>query len=127
MSRTLTPLETTLAEFPLKFAVAILIAEPSLSDADVRLTNGTATLIQFGCNRIALTCFHVLEKYRSAPDAIFQIGNVKLNPTVQLVAEHPTADLATIRISESQAEGLTTCDGMRAQFFQPTSWPPATV
>jgi len=127
MSRALTPLEKTLAEFPLKFAVAVLIAEPSRFDGDVRLTNGTATLVQFGRNRFAVTCSHVLEKYRRTPDAILQIGNIKLDPTVQLVAEHPTADLATIRISESQAEGLTACDGMRAEFFQPTSWPPATV
>ena len=50
-----------------------------------------------------------------------------LDPQEQLPAESPEADLATIRLSHAQAEVLTNGEGMKAQFFVPTSWPPATV
>jgi hypothetical protein len=104
--------------------VAVVIAEPPRGD---RLKNGTATLVQLGCNRIAVTCYHVLEEYRRIPGAIFQIGNVKLDPNEQLLAEQPQADLATIRLSEAQAQALTTSQGIKGDFFQPRSWPPAAV
>jgi len=41
-------------------------------------------------------------------------GNVKLDPQEQLPAESPEADLATIRLSDAQAEVLTHSEGMTA-------------
>lgn len=123
------PLGKSLGEFPLRFSVAALIADCSFSDG--HLNNGTATLLALGCGKLAITCSHVLDKYReireSGRKAIFQIGNVRLDPTEQLIDEDSRADLATISMSEGQASALMKNEGMGAQFFHPRTWPPEPV
>jgi hypothetical protein len=124
------PLGRRLSEFPLLFARAALIAERR-SRSGVWLTNGTATLIDFGRGPLAIACAHVLDEYRchrgSGGSVTFQIGSVELDPTAQLVAEDPRVDLATIRLSENQAAVLMADEGMGACFFRPVSWPPTSV
>jgi hypothetical protein len=120
------PLGKCLGEFPLRYATQVLIAD--LSPGGPQLNNGTATLLELESKKLAITCSHVIEKYRahwmSNRRAIFQIGTVKLNPIAQILSDSPEADLATILLSNDQAEKLTD-SGM--QFFVPVSWPPAPV
>lgn len=120
------PLPKQLGGFPLKFAKAAVIVD--LSPGGPRFSNGTATLLELGGKKIAITCFHVIQWYRRLwrddRESIFQIGNLKLEPTYQVIEEDSDLDLATIELSDQQANDLEK-DG--AQFFAPVCWPPAPV
>lgn len=120
------PLGRLLGEIPLRYARVALIGD--LSRGGPRFNNGTATLLELGSKKLAITCSHVLNLYRSlrrsGGPAIFQIGNVKLEPISQLIAEDSETDLAIIRLTEEQANDLARSG---AHFFVPASWPPAPV
>jgi len=120
------PLGKCFGEFALPYTAAALVAD--LSQRDPQLYNGTATLLELGSKKVAITCAHVLEKYtdlrRSERKAIFQIGNIKLDPISQLIAEDHKTDLATILLSDEQA-GVMEKNGR--QFFLPVSWPPGLI
>jgi hypothetical protein len=125
----MTKLETESAKFPLLFARALTFGRGQL---DV-IKNGTATLVNFGSGAIAITCHHNLDGYRkllseARQDAFFRIANVDLDPFSQLIDQDPSCDLATIRLSQRQAEELRAdgC-GPEASIFEPKSWPSPLV
>jgi hypothetical protein len=110
-------------EFPLLFARAVVFGQPPNS--------GTATLADLGSGPIAITCAHVLARYRDLRDCgrnvPFQIGNLTLDPIAQLVAEDPGMDLATIRLSDRQAAILRDDGVSGGSIFRPRTWPPPAV
>jgi hypothetical protein len=97
--------EQKLSEFPLLFARSVV----------------------FGKGPIAVTCAHVLGEYRTLRDSgrhlHFQIGNVALDPIAQLIAEDTYLDLATVRLSESQAAALEGDGVAGGSIFRPRGWP----
>jgi len=120
------PLGRCLGELPLRYARVALVAD--LSAGGPRLFNGTATLIELAGVKLAVTCYHVLDKYRelglSGRTALFQVGKVRLEPFEQLIAEDREMDLATIRFSEEQAKLL---EDEGATFLMPPRWPPGPL
>jgi hypothetical protein len=125
------PLGQQLAKFPLRFASAVFFGQPPSRDAPAGVNNGTVTLMNLGAGPIAVTCAHVLAEYRdlreSGKYAVFQIGNVNLDPLAQVIAEDRNIDLATIRLSEGQAARIRKDGLFDTSFFEPSTWPPPPV
>jgi hypothetical protein len=93
-----------LGQFPIAYAAPILIAD--LSRGGPRFNSGTATLIEIDSKKLAITCAHVIHKYRdnwiADRESLFQIDNVRLEPFSQLIAENRESDLATIELTQDQ-------------------------
>jgi hypothetical protein len=110
------------------FAKCVLI-----STAD-EFHTATVTLVDLGRGPLAVTCAHVMTYRKSeampsllemwrAGTALIRVGNTRVSPS-QLAGLDEKADLATIRLSDEQATELVSEDGIAAQFYQPTCWPP---
>jgi hypothetical protein len=115
-----TALRKNLCEFPARFAKSVVI------NVGHEFHTATATLVDFGHGPLAVTCFHVIAGYLErwkAGEALIRVGNSWVFPS-QLAALDRDVDLATIRLSDAQAAGLVSEDGIVAQFYQPTRWPP---
>jgi hypothetical protein len=120
-----------LAKFPLHFAKAVFFGRrPSNADPS-KIQNGTITLLDLGGGPIAVTCAHVISGYRELKqkhnDAIFQIGDLELDPLKQLIDEDPRLDLLTIRLTENQAKQITSSGQIGSCIFRPQAWPPAPL
>ena len=121
------PLGRELSAFPIRFAEPIYFGEPS-ADHDSDLNNGTATIVDLGCGVLAVTCSHVLAKYRerlaSSADTTFQIGNLKVDPLARLQSEDIDIDLAVINLDGCDLEQMSQGKVVESDVFRPTHWPP---
>jgi hypothetical protein len=125
------PLGEKLAKYPLLFSKAAFFGERPAKHKSTYVRNGTVTLVDFGTGPIAITCAHVISDYRKLlktnERALFQLGNVEFDPLSQLIAEDKRLDLATIRLTPTQAKAITREGEIGACFFQPVSWPPPSL
>jgi len=113
-------LRKNLCEFPARFAKSVVINTP---DA---FHTATTTLVNLGRGPLAITCDHVIRDFVerwSDGTAMIRIGNVRVSST-QLVAHDRDIDLAIIRLSHEQAADLVNEEGLPAEFYQPSRWPP---
>lgn len=126
MSSLTGPLATQLGNIPFRCATVAVVTDTSQGGRKDFI--GTATLLQLGVRKLAVTCDHVLRKldeYRAGQRrAMFQIGSVRLDPTNQLVDCDASTDFATIELSLSQARVLEE-DGK--VFHVPPNWPAGPV
>jgi hypothetical protein len=116
-----------LGDIPLGHSQPALVAD--LSPGGPHLFNGTATLVELGSKKLAITCHHVLQKYVELRNAgrlaLFQIGKAVLDPVSQLIASDSKTDLAIIGLSAEQI--ITLEKGSEARFLVPPRWPPNPV
>jgi hypothetical protein len=121
------PLGEKLSKFPMLFAKAALIGERPKKNSFTKINNATVTLVNLGSGPIMITCYHVLEGYRElingCESAWFQVGDVDLNPLEQLIAESKRLDLATIKLTDSQANDIVRGGEIGSCFFKPSIWP----
>ena len=121
------PLGQEVSKFPLRFAKPLFFGDQPTKDKPSNVNNGTVTLVDFGKGPIGITCAHVLSDYRGKlrdkGAALFQIGNLKLDPLEQLVAEDKELDLATVALTKDQADIITGDGEIGAYFFKPDLWP----
>jgi hypothetical protein len=121
------PLGEKISKFPLLFSKAAFLGERPAKHKSTQVSNGTVSLVDLGNGPIALTCFHVLKGYREMlekyGEALFQIGNVELDPLSQIIDENEQLDLATIRLTSAQAKAINNEGEIGSCFFQPVSWP----
>jgi hypothetical protein len=114
-----------LIDFSLKSAVPALVADVSPGSSDIH--NGTATLLRLNNRKFAVTCCHVVSAYRElhqvGRNVTFQLGNIKLDPISQLVAENFESDLAVLELSDSQSAWVMD----KKVFCCPATWPPAPL
>ena len=116
-------------KFPAMFAKAVVFGEHPSRERPSKLNNGTVSLLRLDCGPVAVTCHHVIDFYRKRVKAgekcLFQVGQCRLDPFDQLLSENSDADLAVLRLTETQA-GKVVADGsdICSQFFAPASWPP---
>jgi Trypsin-like peptidase domain len=124
------PLGQELTRFTLRFGQPILIASPPSEGREVKLNNGTATLVRLGETPVAITCAHVLSAYRErkASDASveFQIGNLKVEPDECLIDENSGLDLATLNLSGRNFTSMSVRKGP-PEFHEPVCWPPTPI
>jgi hypothetical protein len=122
------PLGEKLAKFPLLFAKPAFFARRPSKARTAKVRNGTVTLVDLGKGPLAVTCQHVIARYRRlrrcSSKVIFQIGNVELDPIAQLVDEHTRIDLATIALTGEQTRAITLGTEIGSCVFQPKGWPP---
>jgi hypothetical protein len=121
-----------LGKYPLRFAKAAFIGEHPEKGKQTQINNGTITLVDFGNGPIAITCYHVLSAYREMLNknrrALFQIGNVELDPLSQLIDENDQLDLASIRLTPAQAKDINSEGEIGSCFFKPPRpWPSPSV
>ena len=125
------PLGEQMGKFPLLFGKVVVIGQPPSMNFSSKVTNATVTLIDLGTGPLGLTCAHVLAGYREMrqqfDNAVFQVGNVDLDPLQQLVTEDTDLDLAIFRFSKQQISALTSESGIGSCVFCPVSWPSAPV
>ena len=127
------PLGEEMSKFPLLFAKAACFGQYPSKTRPAKINNGTISLVNFGKGVLSITCHHVIECYHHRReregDIVFQIGNVKLNPLVQLVDENTRIDVATIHLTELSVS-LANCSDRRRHRHQaskaPTSSPPGS-
>jgi hypothetical protein len=121
------PLGRQMSKFPLRFAKAVFFGTRPSKTRTAEINNGTITLVDFGKGPFAITCHHVIDTYRKRREAdhriVFQIGNVELDPLIQLIDENDRIDLATIRLSDTQVKLMTSEHEIGSCVFQPKSWP----
>jgi hypothetical protein len=122
------PLGEEMSKFPLLFAKAACFGQRPSKTRPAKINNGTISLVNFGKGVLGITCHHVIECYRHRReregDIVFQIGNVELDPLVQLVDENTRIDVATIHLTEPQVRAITSDGEIGSCVFQPRSWPP---
>lgn len=125
------PLVREMAKLPLRYAKAAFIAEPPVTDSEPIVNHGTVSLIDFGDGPIAVTCSHVLDKYRQRlkenQQTIFQIGNLRLDPLEVIIDESQTLDLVTIDLREEKVDEIADGGEIGSCFFRPRSWPPRNI
>ena len=100
------PLGKEMAKFPLRFAKAVFFGEKPSKDNQIKVNNGTITLINLGGRLIGVTCFHVIDAYRQMNEddsCIFQIGNIEFEPLERIIDQSPEMDLAR-RLSENSLD-----------------------
>lgn len=119
-------------KYPLKFAIPAYFGAPPKPGSAQAVNNGSASLLRLNGQPFALTCSHVLDRYRErlADDkCIFQLGNCVLDPLAQLRDEQRELDYALIALTEEQAVDIAKSDGaFDGTFFcEPAQWPPAEV
>jgi hypothetical protein len=125
------PLGEAMSKFPLRFAKAILFGDRPTRYGKAMVRNATASLLNLGCGPLAVTCHHVLAEYRAGTqhgnDRLFQIGNCRLDPLTQLIADDEATDVAVIGLTSAQAREITGDDEIGSCFFEPASWPPVPI
>jgi len=76
-------LGSELSKFPLRFTTSVTFSEISLDSGSQILHNRSATLLDLGNGPIAVTCFHVISRFRKLISEgrriQFQIGNLPIN------------------------------------------------
>ena len=91
------------------------------------LRNGTATLLLLNHRYLAVTCHHVLQRYREleseVPAPYFQIAEVVLDPDNIVIDEDEQNDLAILDVSSYVAAGNIAT----SRFVEPARWPPSEV
>ncbi|TET99699.1 MAG: hypothetical protein E3J23_04250 [Candidatus Stahlbacteria bacterium] len=125
------PLGKEMTKFPMRFAAPVFFGESPAVSKKSKISNGTASLINFGNGNLAITCYHVLspfkEQIESRQDSIFQIGNLKFNPLDQIIAESEELDIVTISLTPEQAKEISAGGEIGSLFFMPPFWPPNSV
>ncbi|MCB2189953.1 MAG: hypothetical protein KQI62_00215 [Deltaproteobacteria bacterium] len=125
------PLGRELTKFPLRFAAAVTMGERPKLKHKAYINNGTAVLVKLDKRPIAITCSHIMEKYREKleqdSNTVFQIGQAVINPQERLVDENRNIDLATIDMSGIEAHHVCMQTNLELNYYEPFSWPPAPV
>lgn len=120
-----------LAKFPLRFATPVFFGELPSTNALSKINNGTASLIDLGKGPLAITCYHVLAKFKaklkSGERCLFQLGECRLNPIDQIISEDEKLDITVIKLTIDQANEITKDSQFGSSFFEPSSWPPAPI
>jgi len=88
------------------------------------LRNGSAFLVDYGWGTFAVTAAHVFIEYckakRAATGIGCQLGDVLFDPEARLISCHPELDIATFRLTESEAEQINKTIVMS----EPQNWAP---
>jgi hypothetical protein len=117
-----------MTKFPMRFAKAAIIGERPSPDQPIRVSTGTATLVQLNVGTVAITCDHVVREARVAraerPKTLFQIGDAEVDLERQLIDMNPDRDIAVILLSEDQLKIVLKGDEIGSAAFAPVSWPP---
>jgi hypothetical protein len=119
-----------LGEIALRHSAQVLIAD--FFPEGPKINSATATLLQIGSKRLAVTCQHVIAKHRKVGTkrrpSLFQIGNLAFEPLNERIVEEPKLDLATIELSDFQADQIIRRNvGTEKAFLVPVRWPPNAV
>jgi hypothetical protein len=109
--------------FPLRFCKPIYFGSPFSKQNLVRVNNATATLTKINGKYIAITCVHVLKRYRDRrvceKNMFFSIANCLLEPESQIMFEDVALDICVIELTESQAsEILSDSEGIGESFYE---------
>jgi hypothetical protein len=122
------PLGRELVRFPMQFAQPVIIGSVPERGQEPQINNGSATLLRIADREFAVTCEHVLEKYRRQRDQgqrkfVFQIGMLELDVEARLVDARKELDLAVIDITGLRHRNVSVRGG-DFQFHEPPAWPP---
>lgn len=113
-------LSREMVKFSLTFCNACYFGSPS--DENVKVNNGTMTLVSYGGERYGITNFHVVDAYRerlrSEPDIDFYIGNTAINLNESLIDEDKDLDLCTLKLSAYEEEYFCSNGEISTHFYE---------
>lgn len=126
------PLGGEMAKFALRFCKPVFFGLPPSREHPVVVINGTASLLQFRDELLAVTCFHVIESYRRKLDedcrCLFAVANCYFDPLAQLVAEDRAVDFAVLRLTPEQGDTITRdSNGIGEAFYPLAAQPPTPI
>lgn len=129
-ARVSAPLGREIVRFPLQFAQPVLIGPGPRAGQAPTLSNGTATLLRLDGREFAVTCEHVLAKYRELRaggdrTVVFQVGMLAFDPEDRLTAEDKRLDLAVFDLTNLGHARASVRGSGAFQFHEPRAWPPA--
>lgn len=119
--------------YPLEFAAPVMFGPPPQRGDSLVVNSASASLLQLDGRMLVVTCHHVLQEYRKRltelGDCSFQVGNCRLEPLAQLVAEDATLDIAVIAVTDAQVRELREyrVENFGRNFVVPPAWPPGGV
>ena len=121
------PLGDHLAKYPLLSACCIALVREN-DDQTRDLFSATATLLNLDAGPVAITCHHVLEKYRLMQQGCvrsdFHIGSLSVDPMQISICENPQLDLAVLSLDGLDLGEMLRDAPIGAACFAPAEWPP---
>lgn len=119
-------------KYPLKFVVPAYFGALPQTGKLATVNSGSASLLRLNGQSFALTCWHVMESYRkrlTEGPCIFQFGDCKLDPLVQLKAEDKDLDYSLIQLTNGQIDQIAKSTGPfdGTYFCDISQWPPTEV
>ncbi len=125
------PAGEILSKFAAHYAKAFLFGEKPVKGKEATIRNGTVTLICLPERKVAVTCWHVIEEYRTIlaynKNVLAQIGDAVIDPLSQLIDESRAFDLAVIELTDNQVERITNEGEIGSRLVDGRVWPPTRV
>lgn len=119
--------------FPLNFVAPIVFGQLGKNIACPVIRNGTALLIKFNDQPMAITCAHVVEAYCAMlsgySDIRFKLGNLEFNPLSNIIgiSNSTDLDLVTINLKNEATDLIFEASEIKNGFYEPPKWPPNEV
>ena len=113
-------LSREMVKFSLKFCNACYFGNPTADD--VKVNNGTMTLVKYKGERFGITNFHVVDAYRvrlrDEPDIDFYVGNTLIDLDETLFDEDRDLDLCTFYLDGYEEEQFGSNGEIPTHFFE---------
>lgn len=125
------PAGEILAKHSAHYAKGFIFGNKPKKGDEAKISNATTTLIHLTKRTVAVTCWHVIEGYRSFlaqnEDVVAQLGDTVIDPLSQLVDESREFDLAVIELTKDQVAKITKEGEIGSRLVDGRSWPPKNV
>ena len=113
-------LADTLVRYPMMFCNACYFGDPA--DSEVKVNNGTMTLISRNSKRFGITNYHVIEEYRNRrseePNIRFCVGNAEIDVESAILDEDQDLDLCTFCFDEYEEESFGSDGEVPTRFLE---------
>jgi hypothetical protein len=115
-----------LSIYPMRFAAGVFIG-PTRRSLPFPSNSATATLLRLQGRPLAVTCSHVIERYRSRPihsEPGFWIGSLQLDPLERLITEDRQFDIGVVDLSGLDLSLISEGGEIGSAVVDPATWPP---
>lgn len=129
----MSPLERELIELAPTYMEPVYIGQPPGTSERVECAMGTATLLQLGSKRLAITCAHVMDELtrraESGEATFFQLGDLVFDSSPDVLDYSSELDLVVIDITQHvlDRESRGGVNAGEASFYAPEHWPPEAL
>lgn len=109
-----------LSENPMNYCCPCFFGDPT--DEEVKVNNGTMTLIQYKGRKYGITNFHVIDAYRNRlenePSIMLSAGNAELNLDNDLIDEEEVLDICIFDLDRFHEDDFKSNGNVQTIFFE---------